>query len=139
MSAPLFILPDSQPGAIDMRILILPASIALALFLTAGTSAAPVTKNTLTAFGQPKEADSVTLVQKKWPGTRKKKGKKDGKGKGKKGRKAQAGGSSGKGKCPRLAEKHGLPASECRALKGEKKCQQLARKHGLSPQECKSL
>src|SRR5690606_8021518 len=114
----------------------LPASIVLALLLTVGTSAAPVVQGSLVGFSQSEEAESFILVQKKWPGTRKKKGKKG--GKGKKGRKAQAGGSR-KGKCARLAEKHGLPVSECRKLKGEKKCRLLARKHGLPPQQCKSL
>jgi hypothetical protein len=122
-------------SAIDMRILILPASLVLALFLAVGTSAAPM-QGVLPGLSQYKTAESVILVQKKWPGTGKKKGKK--RKKGKKGKKGQKG-SSKKGKCARLAEKHGLPASECRKLKGEKKCLLLARKHGLPKQECKSL
>jgi hypothetical protein len=121
-----------------MRILILPACIVFALFLTAGASASPV-HEPLAGFSQYEEAESVILVQKKWPGTRKKKGGKGKKGKkGKKGQKGQQG-SSKKGKCARLAEQHGLPASECRKLKGEKKCLLLAKKLGLPKQACRSL
>jgi hypothetical protein len=63
--------------------------------------------------------------------------RKRGKGGGENRRGAKSDGE--RGKCGRLAEKHGIPRSECRKMTGEKKCRRLAEKHGLSARECKSL
>jgi hypothetical protein len=76
----------------------------------------------------------------KWPGTKRKKGERGRKDKeGKRRNRDREADGSDRGKCGRLAEKHGIPKSECRKMSGEKKCRRLAEKHGLPREACKSL
>jgi hypothetical protein len=104
------------------------------LYFTAGSDKVSQAATPLIHPGKLGQSELLVEVQKAWPKTGKKIGKK---GKGKKGKGKKSSGKSGK--CGRLAEKYGWPKSECRSLKGEKKCGQLAEKHGLSKKECRSL